>query len=143
MKPIICLTILLLSFASFAFCEEYKSSLDYIEKTNKLWGVSECIVNMDKSITFVDRKNSGVGVYLFIRDDKGGFLDKVTLKPGESFELMDGHHAFITYKYQGIEDEKIIIEVTDKFDARSFGDDIKIEKKTVTILPYKDEDSIT
>ena len=111
----------LIIFPSYVFCEEYKSTIDYIEKTDKLWGISACVINNDNSVTLVDSKGKGYGFALWIPDGKGVFLEKVTLRPGESCELMDGHHAFITYKFIGVKDGRINIEVTDKFDARSFG----------------------
>ncbi|NIP24104.1 MAG: hypothetical protein GWN67_07885 [Phycisphaerae bacterium] len=40
-----------------------------------------------------------------------------------------------------VEKGRIIITVTDEFDARSFGDGIKRTKKTLSISPYKKEDS--
>ena len=64
------------------------------------------------------------------------WVDEVTLRAGESCLLTDGHHAFITYKFIGIEGSNITIEVIDKFDARAFGDDIKEETKRLTINPY-------
>ena len=121
-----------------ACIEEYKSTIDYIEKTNKLWGISACIVNKDRSVTFVDSKEKGYGYALWMPNEKGGFSEKVTLKPGESFELIDGHHAFITYKFIGFEDDGINIEVTDKFDARSFGGQVKQERKVLMIIQYED-----
>jgi hypothetical protein len=128
----------LMVLPSTVFCEEYKSTIDYIQKTNKLWGISACTVNKDGSMTLVDRKEKGYGYALWIPDGKGGFLEEVTLKPGKSCELIDGDHAFITYKFIGFKDGWIIIEVTDKFDARSFGGEAKQERKALMIIPYED-----
>jgi hypothetical protein len=103
----LCLAGIILIFPSYVFCEEYKSTIDYIQKTNKLWGISACIANEDGSITLVDSKGKGYGYALWIPDGKGGFLEKITLKPRESFELIDGHHAFITYRFIGFKDGRI------------------------------------
>jgi len=139
-KRIICLTAIILTvFIIRIFCQEsYKSTIDYIQKTNKLWGISACIINDDKSVTLVDSKDKGYGFGLWIADGKGSALEKATLKHGQSCELMDGHHVFINYKFMSVKDGRIIMEVTDKFDARSFGHGVKREKKTLAILPYDD-----
>lgn len=132
------LVTILIALPIYVFCEGYKNTIEYIQKTNKLWGISACIVNKDGSVTFVDSKDKGYGYALWIPGEKGGFLEQVTLKPGKSFELIDGDHAFITYKFIGFKDSLINIEVTDKFDARSFGGQIKQEKDKLMIIPYKD-----
>ena len=75
-----------------------------------------------------------------MRDSKYKTVDSITLKPGQACSLSDGRHAFITYELKAIEQGRIIITVTDKFDARSFGDGIKRTKKTITITPYKKQD---
>jgi hypothetical protein len=141
LKFFLCFFVFLIAFNADGFCAEYKSTIDYIEKTNKLWGIAGCTINDDGTITFVDRQKSGVGEgqFLWIDDETNSFPDRITLKQGESFDLIDGHHAFITYTYLGLENNRISINVTDKFDARSFGDGIKVNKKDVIIFPYKDQ----
>ncbi len=135
----ICLVCVFL-FAYSALCaqdkQSYDSTTDYILKTQRLWGISEVRVNEDGTVTLTDAKNSGYGYALFVPDGKGGFLEQITLSPGQSFELTDGHHAFITYKFVKVEKDKIIFAVTDKFDARAFGDKVRIETKEVTVTPY-------
>ncbi len=64
----------------------------------------------------------------------------MTLTPGRKCFLSDGRHAFITYEFKAIEQGRIIITVTDEFDARSFGGGIKRTKATVSISPYKKEE---
>ena len=59
------------------------------------------------------------------------------LSTGQSCSLSDGRHAFINYEFKAIKQDRITISVTDKFDARSFGNGIKETKSTVTISPYK------
>jgi hypothetical protein len=71
-------------------------------------------------------------------DGKTGGLDKITLQSGQSCQLSDGHHVFITYKFLGIKDGRIIVDVTDEFDARSFGKGVKQEREKITISPYND-----
>jgi len=113
------------------------ATIDYIRQTGRLWGVAEVSLNENSSITLVDAKSSGVGLKLMMRDSNNKVVDSVTLKPGRSCTLSDGHHVFITYELRAIKQGRIIITVTDKFDARSFGDGIKRTKETITISPYK------
>jgi len=121
------------------FCQEsYTSTIDYAQKTNKLWGISACIINNDNSATFVDSKDKGYGYALWIPDDKGSALDRITLNPGQSLRLTDGHHVFINYKFVGAKDGRIIVEITDKFDARSFGNGVREDRKKMTVAPYDD-----
>jgi hypothetical protein len=72
-----------------------------------------------------------------MRDPNQKIVDSMTLTPGRKCSLSDGRHAFITYEFKAIEQGRIIIAVTDEFDARSFGNGIKRTKATVTISPYK------
>ncbi len=123
-----------------AYSGEFDSAMDYIKKTSKLWGVSKVILNENNRITLVDRKKQGHGYALGLMNKNHEWIDEITLKPNESCLLTDGRHAFITYKLISIRNSNIVIEVIDKFDARSFGDDIKEEMETVTIKPYKDNE---
>lgn len=116
------------------------ATIDYIRQTGRLWGVAEVTLNDNGSITLINAKSSGVGLNLMMRDANNKVVDSVTLSPGQSCSLSDGRHAFITYELKAIEQGRIIITVTDKFDARSFGDGIKKTKKTITISPYKKEE---
>jgi len=118
--------------------EDYSGRLDYIKKTSKLAGISACVINKDASITLVDRKYSGYAHTLFISDGKGGYLNEIILKPQESCVITDYHHVSVTYKFIGLRNAKVIIEATDKFDARSLGGKIKKQKKVFNILPYRD-----
>lgn len=135
----ICLACVFLFTYSTLYAQDkqsYDNTIDYILKTQRLWGISEVRVNEDGTVTLIDAKNLGYGYALFVFDGKGGFLEQITLSPGQSFELTDGHHAFITYELVKAEKDKIIFVVTDKFDARAFGEKIRIETKEVTITPY-------
>lgn len=121
------------------FCQgSYAGTIDYVQKTNKLWGISACIINNDNSVTFVDSKDKGYGYALWMPDDKGAPIDSITLNPGQSLKLIDGHHVFINYKFIGLKDGRIVVEVTDRFDARSFGNGVREERKKLTVTPYDD-----
>jgi len=113
------------------------ATIEYIRQSGRLWGVAEVALNKNDSITLVDAKSSGVGLNLMMRDPNHKTVDSMTLTPGRACCLSDGHHVFITYELKAIEQGRIIITVTDKFDARSFGDGIKETKETITISPYK------
>lgn len=119
---------------------EGSATIDYIRQTDRLWGVAEVTLNENGSITLVDAKSSGVGLNLMMRDANNKVVDSVTLSPGQLCSLSDGRHAFITYEFKAVEAGLITIAVTDKFDARSFGNGIKRIKATVTISPYKNQD---
>lgn len=114
---------------------ESSATIDYIRRKGRLWGVTEVALNDNGSITLVDAKSSGVGLNLMMRDAKNKVVDSVILTPGQSCSLSDGRHVFITYELKAIEQGRIVINVTDEFDARSFGDGIKESKETVTISP--------
>ncbi len=118
-----------------------RTTIDYIRQTGRLWGVAEVTLNESGSITLVDAKSSGVGLNLMMRDSNNKVVDSVTLKPGRSCTLSDGRHVFINYELKAIKQGRIIITVTDEFDARSFGDGIKRTRKTITISPYKKEEN--
>jgi hypothetical protein len=117
-----------------------RTTIDYIRQTGRLWGVAEVALNENGSITLVDAKSSGVGLNLMMRDSNNKVVDTVTLSPGQACFLSDGRHVFITYELKAVEQDRIVINVTDKFDARSFGDGIKETKTTITISPYKKEE---
>lgn len=108
--------------------------IDGIEKTHKLFGISACIINSDGSITLMDAAENA----LWIPGVSGGRLESMTLRPGEACRLIDGHHISISYKFLGLRNNEIDIEVIDKFDARAFGSDIKQAKKEVVIFSYDD-----
>jgi hypothetical protein len=115
------------------------TAIEYIRQTGRLWGVTELRLNEAESVTFVGEKESGGGLNLMMFDSKNKITDSVTLTPSRSLSLSDGRHIFITYELAAIKDGRIVINVTDKFDARSFGDGIRVNKKTITISPYKKE----
>ncbi len=138
MKRIITLVflVLLAAFVSAGDKPEYKSTIDYIEKTGRLWGIAEVKVNADKSIALVDAESGyGSGLMLSLSEVQ----TSATLKVDESCTLSDGDHAFIKYEFKKLEDGKISILVTDAFDARSFGGEVKTETKKVVIKPYAEE----
>jgi len=116
------------------------TTIEYIRQTGRLWGVTELRLNGAESVTFVGKKVSGGGLNLIMFDSKNKVTDSVTLTPGRSLSLSDGRHIFITYELAAIKNGRIVINVTDKFDARSFGDGIRQTKKTVTISPYKKQE---
>jgi len=136
-KLIIFFSIVLLpSFAFGTEKPEYKSTIDYIQKTGRLWGISEIRINEDNSVTLLDSE-SGYGSELMMSLTK--VVKSKTINVGETSTLSDGHHVFITYEFKKLNKKKITFLVIDKFDARSFGDGIKKESITITILPYKEE----
>ncbi len=116
------------------------TTIDYIRQTGRLWGVAEVTLNENGSITLIDAKSSGVGLNLMMHDANNQVVDSVTLSPGQSCSLSDGRHVFITYEFKAMEQGRVTITVTDKFDARSFGDGIKQTKATINISPYKNQD---
>jgi hypothetical protein len=112
---------------------KYKSSIDYIRQTGRLWGISEVRINNDASITLIDAKTGpGRGLMMSLSESQ----ESATIKPGESCSLKDGHHAAIVYKLQKIEQGKLTFSITEKFDARSFGKGITTETKMLSISPY-------
>ena len=133
----LCLLVLIAAGCRLDKDQEQNTTIDYIRQTGRLWGVAELKLNENGSITLIDAKSSGVGLNLMMRDSKHKTVDSITLKHGQACSLSDGRHAFITYELKAIEQGRIIITVTDEFDARSFGDGIKRTKKTLTISPYK------
>lgn len=139
MKRNLTLCLLVLIAAGCRPDEDQKNNtmIGYIRQTGRLWGVAELKLNENGSITLVDAKSSGVGLNLMMRDSKHKTVDSVTLTPGQACSLSDGRHAFITYELKAIEQDRIIITVNDRFDARSFGNGIKETKETITISPYK------
>jgi hypothetical protein len=116
----------------------YMGTLDYIQKTGRLWGVKELLLNTNGTVTFVDAKNSGYGHGLTMFDSKDKAVDQVVLSPSQSCSLSDGRHAFIKYELSANKDGVVTVVVTDRFDARSFGKNVTAVTKTVQIKPYKD-----
>lgn len=136
-KAITGLIIILLSLAVFASAAlGFKSTIDYIQKTNRLWGIAAVRINKDNSVTLVDAK-SGNGYALMLSLTEA--LKSVTIKIGDAGTLSDGHHVFITYKLRAINEDKITFIVTDEFDARSFGGVIEKASETVIISAYNAE----
>jgi hypothetical protein len=119
--------------------QSYKTSIEYIENTSNLWGIASVTLHDDVSVTLADATNSGFGYGLMMFDSEQILRDQVTLKKGESCSLSDGDHAFLSYTYQGLSAQKqIMFRVTDRFDARSFGDGIKELTKSVFVRQYGD-----
>lgn len=114
---------------------ENSATIEAIEKTGQLWGIEEVTLNGDSSVTLTDADSMemGLGCGLFMSDVSDGVMN---LRTGQSCLLTDGRHAFITYELNEIEENKLTFIVTDKFDARAFGDGIQIARKAVTISPY-------
>ena len=133
------LIVILLSLSVVVFAFEnpdYKSIIDYIQKTDRLWGIAEVRINTDNSVTLVDAE-SGYGYALMLSLTDA--VKSVTIKVGESCTLSDGHHVFITYELKELKKDKITFVVTDLFDARSFGDGIKKVTETIVISTYLEE----
>ena len=115
---------------------ENSEVIEAIEKNSILWGVEKVLLNEDNSVTLVDSKHSGTGVNFLMSDSSNEIVDSASLKVGQTCTLMDRRHMFITYELKDIKDDKLTFMVTDKFIGISFGDDIKIARKMITILPY-------
>jgi hypothetical protein len=137
---LICLFLVITSGCRHDQDPEGGTTIDYIRRTGRLWGVAEVTLNENGSITLIDAKSSGVGLNLIMHDANNRVVDSVTLSPGQSCSLSDGRHVFITYEFKAVEQGRVSITVTDKFDARSFGDSIKQTKATINISPYKNQD---
>ena len=73
---------------------------------------------------------------MMINASNASGVDSVDLLTGQSCDLSDGRHVFITYKLKSIKRNVLTFMVTDKFDARAFGDNIKIARKEIAISPY-------
>jgi len=138
MKSLI-ISLLLIALSVFADEQQYKSTFDYIEQTGRLWGISEIRLNTNDTVTLVDAQ-SGYGRGLWIISE-GKALPSQTIKVGESCTLIDGHHVTLTYKLKAFEGQKIIIIVTNNFDARSFGEEVKTDTKVIPIRAYKENNS--
>lgn len=128
--------VLLMTVVSSSKEPDYKNTIDYIEKTGRLWGIAEVRINGDHSVTLVDTETGYGSALMFSLSE---VVKSRTIKAGERCTLSDGHHFFITYEFKESKNGKIAFIVTDKFDARSFGDAVKKETKTITISPYKEE----
>ena len=115
---------------------EHSATIESIEQSGQLWGIDEVRQNKNGSVTLVDAKNTGNGFSLMMSDASNNIVDSINLKVSQTCTLMDGHHVFITYELKDIKENKLTFMVIDKFDARAFGDDIKVARKTLTILPY-------
>jgi hypothetical protein len=128
---------------SVAFASDepsYKNTFDYIERSGRLWGVAVVALNKDNSVTLEDANTPDYGYGLMMFDLQHNVVNSVTIKQGQSCSLADGHHVFLEYELKKVNDGRLMFVVTDRFDARSFGGEVKEEKKTITISPYKMKD---
>lgn len=107
---------------------------DTVAKDSKrLWGIAEVKLNKDGSVTLFDATEGDGHAMMF---SLSTIVKSVTLKPGESCSLTDGDHATITYTLKKADGNQLTFHIKDRFDARSFGDGIKVKEKTITIAPY-------
>lgn len=115
---------------------DYKNAIDYMRKTDRLWGIAAVTINKNETVTLFDAETGyGYGLLLSITEN----VNSVTIKAGESCTLSDGHHAFITYELRELKKNKITFLVKDEFDARSFGAGIEKDTGIIVISPYKKE----
>lgn len=115
--------------------------IEEMQKTGTLWGIREVRANPDGSVTLSESRWSGPGCALFMLDANGQPAKQVTLKPGASCRLTDGHHAFLRYTYLRGADGKLQFEVLERFDARAFGDGVKEATETLAVSGYRHEDT--
>lgn len=108
--------------------------IDEMARTHRLFGVSACALNEDGSITLVDAVDNA----LWIPGEAGGRLESVVLHADEQCRLIDGHHISITYRFLGLRDGEIDIEIIHRFDARAFGHDVEHATGRAVIIPYDD-----
>lgn len=116
---------------------KYADTFDYIGKTGKLWGVEQVLLNSDGTVTLIDARRSGYGHGLMMLDGKRNVVERAVLSVNQTCLLTDGDHAFISYEFNAASDGLITFTVTNRFDARSFGQGVKEEKRTFRIQPYR------
>lgn len=142
MKRELILTTLLIPLITTA-TPKYESTFEYAEKTKQLWGISSVTLEADGSVTLIDATNKGYGHGMLLLSSDNERADNITLRKGDKCVLSD-HHASIIYLFKDISSaSQLVFTVTDTFDARSFGDDIKEAKKDVVILPYNSANPLT
>lgn len=115
---------------------QWSNSIEYIQKTERLWGVSQVRLTGEDGVTLVDAVRSGYGRGLTMFDSAGKPVERVTLKRNQECSLSDGHHAFLKYRLKSVQDGAACIAVTERFDARSFGGDSKERTETICVQPY-------
>jgi len=115
--------------------------IEDIINTGELWGVKEVSVNPDGSVTLVESFYEGKGYGLTMVDINNKLTEQSVLKPGQSCCLTDRYHATIRYTFLRSENSRLYFKVTEHFDARAFGDKIKIVTRTVKIKEYKNKDN--
>jgi len=116
---------------------ESSELIEEIERSGQLRGVREVRLDNDASVVLVDSKPTVNVVNLIMLDASNNRVDTVNLKVGQACMMTDFRHMFITYKLLDIKEDQLTFQVTDKFNAVSFGDGITIAQKTFTISPYK------
>jgi hypothetical protein len=121
----------------------YKSCLEYIQNTGKLYGICEVTIREDGKITLVDAKYAGYGLNFMLFSAENNVVNQVTLSPVQFCTLSDAHHVFLKYEIKSIKDGILQIVVTERFDARSFGKQITEKTQTVSIKPYTQQHSQT
>ncbi|OGV46399.1 MAG: hypothetical protein A2017_01935 [Lentisphaerae bacterium GWF2_44_16] len=118
---------------------KFASTLAFIKETQSLWGISGLGCSQDKQYLILRKAKRGYGAGLFFYLPDFSSPNEITLKKGDIISLIDGHHVFIKYCYLGTDDESgnPVIEVTDRFDGKSFGDIVVKEvKEKFVIEPY-------
>ena len=103
----------------------------------KMWGICEVAINIaDGTVTLVVAKGRGLTMY----DAENKWVSQVTLHEKQYCRLSDGDHASIKYTIKSIKEDIVEVIVTDRFDARSFGQEITEKTKNIFVKPYKDSD---
>ena len=75
------------------------------------------------------------GAALMLMRD-GRRVEKATVGVGGQFAVSDAYHASATYRLMRIDDGAAVFRVTDRFDARAFGDGVKRTTRTIVTAPY-------
>ena len=70
-------------------------------------------------------------------DDCGAKV--VILKKGETYRHSDGFHAYGSVTYKGVNDNQLVFEIMDGFNAISFGGGVSEERREKKVYPYTKE----
>jgi hypothetical protein len=103
-----------------------------IEKTGILPGVAQLRLNEDGSVTLV-HENTFFPIML---DENNQSAERVTLKPGGQCAVGDGRHASWQYQFQSADGDKVLLKVTGRFNAVSFGGGISEKSRKIRVGVY-------
>ncbi|MDD3949318.1 MAG: hypothetical protein PHT43_07625 [Anaerolineaceae bacterium] len=116
--------------------------LDYILRTGKLWGICEMAINdAEGTVTLAVPRYTGRGLKMTLYDNENKRVEQVTLKVNQHCLLSDNRHSFMKYLIKSIKDGIVEVEVTEHFDARSFGKEVTEQTETMAVKAYQDTDT--